>query len=371
MRSYNQPAISVTYEDWLSQKEFTYFDGLRTISIVAVIIYHASPHFSVANCYTNSGYIGVDLFFVISGFLITTLLIREKIRNGSINIRYFYTRRMLRIFPLYFSLLFFHLFLASYVIRARYPVESQTFIHNFWYFFTYTSNWFVKTREDMRTIFAFAWSLATEEQFYLIWPMVLFLFACSLRPLLFVFSLLLMTTALPLIPHNLTALLPPLFVTMATSVSPALCMGVILSIVLHSQSGEKLYLLLSNKYYSNMSLFLLVVCYMMFSHGLIPKLILIFMITCVVACLSTNTKHFLTWFFSNKILKSFGKVSYGMYMYHMLVLNAVILLAKLIGFNNKGLYSVIVTIILSYLTAYVSYHWFENIFIEIKKKYAA
>src|ERR1039457_5358555 len=124
------------YENWLKRNNFIYFDGLRAISILAVILFHAAPRFNINSCFIQSGYVGVDLFFVISGFLISTLLIREKSKYGKINLRYFYARRILRIFPLYYTLLIFHLFLAFFVIDIRHPIEAREFINNFKYFFT-------------------------------------------------------------------------------------------------------------------------------------------------------------------------------------------------------------------------------------------
>ena len=113
------------------------------------------------------GYMGVQLFFAISGFLITTLLLREAARNGSISLKNFFIRRSLRIFPLYFTTLALYCFLVY--LMARGTPAAQAFYSNLPYFLTYTSNWFVGTSGT----FAFAWSLAAEEQFYATWPAAL------------------------------------------------------------------------------------------------------------------------------------------------------------------------------------------------------
>src|SRR5882672_6045500 len=85
-------------------KYFPLLDGLRAVSIVGVVWHHAGGalHFSGP---LSRGYHGVSLFFVISGFLITTLLLRERSRTGAISLRKFYLRRALRIFPLYYAVL--------------------------------------------------------------------------------------------------------------------------------------------------------------------------------------------------------------------------------------------------------------------------
>jgi peptidoglycan/LPS O-acetylase OafA/YrhL len=104
---------------------------------------------------------GVSLFFASSGFLITTLLLREKARNSRIDLKAFYVRRSLRIFPLYYGVLLVHIALVT--LLERDSVTGQAFYDNLIYFATCTSNLFVPL--DGRVIFYFAWSVAAEEPF--------------------------------------------------------------------------------------------------------------------------------------------------------------------------------------------------------------
>src|ERR1019366_10367174 len=113
----------------------------------------------------------------ISGFLITTLLLREKSEFGKISLKKFYLRRTLRIFPAYYLTL--GLFLIACIVPPALRGEPLTiYLHNLPSFITYTSNWFVYPGgatvggQPGRVIFVAAWSLATEEQFYLFWPWV-------------------------------------------------------------------------------------------------------------------------------------------------------------------------------------------------------
>lgn len=103
----------------------------------------------------------MDLFFVISGFLIVTLLLRERERNGEISLRHFYIRRGLRIFPLYYGLV--AVFAAWYFFRT--DPKALDFKAGLPYLLTYTTNWVA-----VGGMFAITWSLSAEEQFYLIWP---------------------------------------------------------------------------------------------------------------------------------------------------------------------------------------------------------
>ena len=154
---------------FLAQRRFASLNGLRCLAILAVIWHHASGR---RNEILGRG-LGVDLSFAISGFLITTLLAREFSRTGQINLRRFYARRTLRIFPLYFAVLGLYVLLVIGT-RGGTP-QGAAFMHHLPVFATYTSNWFVPIGNGNSTIFYFAWSLATQEQFYLLWPLALLL----------------------------------------------------------------------------------------------------------------------------------------------------------------------------------------------------
>lgn len=153
---------------FLAQRRFGSLDGLRALSILAVVWHHTAPA-GLPTALAHAGANGVTLFFAISGFLITSLLLAERARTGGVDLRAFYIRRALRIFPLYY------LVLAVYVVVValleRDALARQAFFHHLPYFASYTSNLFVAL--EGRTIFYFAWSLATEEQFYLLWPPLL------------------------------------------------------------------------------------------------------------------------------------------------------------------------------------------------------
>lgn len=113
----------------------------------------------------------MDLFFVISGFLITTLLLREANEAGRIALGAFYVRRSLRIFPLYYLVLGAFA-VHALLLREHGPVRDH-FLRSIPTYATYTSNWFGAFDVPHPVVFSFAWSLATEEQFYLVWPWVI------------------------------------------------------------------------------------------------------------------------------------------------------------------------------------------------------
>src|SRR5262245_51702744 len=136
-------------------------DGLRAVAILAVILLHAGIW--------RAGGIGVDLFFVLSGFLITGILLDAK-ASAPVWRKYlwpFYVRRALRIFPVAFAAM--SLFFLVAPIFNLWPATA--FREQIW-FWTYLSNWYSGTRSYASMHLQHFWSLAIEEQFYFVWPLV-------------------------------------------------------------------------------------------------------------------------------------------------------------------------------------------------------
>ena len=151
---------------YLATRTFGSLDGLRCLSILPVIWHHSTPR--PLPGLLGKGPAGVDLFFCISGFLITTLLLREKARSGAISMTGFYARRALRIFPLYYAVLLAYVLFAL-ALPAGAPQRSH-FFHTLPLYASFTANWFADFGVGFPILFAFAWSLCIEEQFYAFWP---------------------------------------------------------------------------------------------------------------------------------------------------------------------------------------------------------
>ena len=148
-------------------------DGLRAFAIILVVAHNAGSingaTFGLAmkfwSVVSNAGWIGVQLFFALSGFLITRILLDSKGAKGWLTS--FYARRALRIFPLYYATLAFILLIAPH-ITALEPIAGRGARSSVWYWL-YLSNW-VAPFGAMAVALPHVWSLAVEEQFYLVWP---------------------------------------------------------------------------------------------------------------------------------------------------------------------------------------------------------
>jgi peptidoglycan/LPS O-acetylase OafA/YrhL len=143
-------------------------DGLRGVAILLVFGKHAFD-------WPEEGGLGVDLFFVLSGFLITSLLLEERSRRGRVSLRQFYRRRSLRLFPALFAML-----LAYLAVKAA-EGDLVTTLRPLAVAVSYTANLALANGSTMPGELRHLWSLAQEEQFYLLWPPVLLL-AIRYRP---------------------------------------------------------------------------------------------------------------------------------------------------------------------------------------------
>ncbi len=160
-------------------------DGVRALAVLGVMAFHSAIPFLPA------GFLGVDTFFVLSGFLITTLLLGEWRRRMTIRLGAFWARRARCLLPALFLVLVFVAFYAEFVVpKGTYPdlrldaLSTLFYVAN-WHFILIGSNYFVQSGPV--SLLTHTWSLAIEEQFYLVWPLVVLAvmhFSKSLRVLL-------------------------------------------------------------------------------------------------------------------------------------------------------------------------------------------
>jgi len=152
-------------------------DGLRALAVIAVITYHANRE------WLGGGFLGVEVFFVISGYLITLLLIAERERTGVVSLTDFWIRRARRLLPALFTLLIVTITYCAMFERDRLGRLRGDVVGGF----LYVANWFqVWTGSSYTSSAEFAplrhlWSLAVEEQFYIIWPLVMFVLLRNMR----------------------------------------------------------------------------------------------------------------------------------------------------------------------------------------------
>lgn len=162
-----QPVISATTSmETFGSRHVPELDGLRGIAIILVIIHHQLTTFSL-----SGGFLGVDLFFVLSGFLITGILLSEFEKSQSVSLRNFYMRRVLRLGPGLILYLLGCLLVTHHLRLINLSKEVKLIAIAL----AYSTNWIMALGlNSFSDPTAITWSLSIEEQFYLVWPLLFF-----------------------------------------------------------------------------------------------------------------------------------------------------------------------------------------------------
>jgi peptidoglycan/LPS O-acetylase OafA/YrhL len=161
-------SLPAQLESGLRESQLAGLDGIRAIAAFMVVFYHFGIPFV-------SGSAGVLMFFVLSGFLITWLLLRENDEQGTVSLRKFYARRSLRIFPAFYcyAAVAFAVVIIRHHARIVWPQALAALF--------YVSNYYQALNGDPNTGFSHTWSLAIEEQFYVLWPLTFLLLRGNYR----------------------------------------------------------------------------------------------------------------------------------------------------------------------------------------------
>ncbi|WP_293054883.1 acyltransferase [Mycobacterium sp.] len=337
---------------------FSALDGLRALSVIAVVWHHTSG--TPGPAILGKGYQGVDFFFAISGFLITTLLLREQRTTGRISLRKFYARRSLRIFPLYYVTLLLYVVLVA--VTLRHSHEGRAFVGHLPAFATYTSNWFVDLTAERSVPFYFAWSLATEEQFYLLWPPLLVATLAIGRrrtwvPLAALIALVTVSQGARLVTD--TSRLPG---RIPASLSLPILLGAAAALAVSTPRGFAVVSAVLGRTWSAPAAGVLLAAALALNP---PRQITQVLMAAVVVstCLVewTPLHPMLQW----RPLVFVGVLSYGVYLLHMLCAN----LDRRIIHQQSGIVLTAATLITVIFVAYLSFRFFETPLLTLKRRY--
>lgn len=353
-------------------KRVAYLDGMRGLAILLVGLGHIFVEVNVFKI----GWIGLNLFFILSGFLISQRLYHHLGEGDKYGyFKKFYHRRALRILPLYFAVLFFYFIILPW-FYSNYTLYYFDLRNAQMWYWTFLSNWWMIIYGLPKTpdLFHF-WSLAVEEQFYLCWPF-LFLFFNSGRNqfygILFLIVCCSLFRATQQSPFN-TYLNP------ITAAEPLL-FGCFVCICVHKNVLEKFYTAIAllaiasifglifvfskNSNFTIDNRFLL-----KYGYSFINILFVFFLTTCILTKYLSNSMRR---FFSLNWLVWLGKYSYGIYIFHWIILKVFAYkleniltqmhVAKIISYLLPRLLVILSCLLLSYY----SYHFYEKKFLKLK-----
>lgn len=366
---------------------FKNLHGFRFFAAALVMLSHIElfkkrvglPHLWNTPIFFEAGSAGVDFFFVLSGFLITALLLKEQQKTGKIALRKFYMRRILRIWPLYYTIIIVCYFIAPYLQVFYIAGYSEIIFDDFTPKLLYSLFFMPNVALSFFYEIPYAaplWSVGVEEQFYLFWPLLLLMFKDKLR-FFIIFIIGFIGLKVGFVLYNAIF---PIKEVLFESIKNFLvsirmeCMGIGgLGAWLWYKKHSIVGLFKSNLTLAIASALLLITVwfakYLFDLHHIV--LAVLFLVFIVNGATNTQTPIKL----ENKLFLVLGNISYGLYLWHGLCIGLVINLIRhnLFFTQHKALFNLILyagTFVSSILIAWLSYRFFETPFLKLKGKYS-
>ena len=345
-------------------------DSLRALAVLAVIIYHVDVN------YLPGGFLGVDLFFVLSGYLISSLIIKEYKKTGSVNLYNFYIRRARRLLPaVYFMItvgLVVMVLFNEVLLRKSHldAIFGYIYSSNWWYIF-HKLDYFDSF--GAQSPFKHLWSLAIEEQFYMIFPLLFLLvnrkkkskdgtFKLNKNFLYVVLGLILVSLIAHILLFDINNISRIYFGTDTRAFS--LLVGVVGAILYPMERLHAKVTLQQNMIYSAVSLLSIstLITVMIYTSEYNTWLyrggFLLVAVLGLIVIISSGKQHTLmSRLLSFKLVVFIGKISYSLYLWHFPVL---VLTTPVSEIGNPNIYFVILRVILTFVVAIVSYVFVET-----------
>ncbi len=359
------------YEDFKKSSYFPSLNGIRAICALLVIKEHANWKVNGTPQMFEWGFLGVDMFFVISGFLIVTLLLRERDRNGQIDLKQFYIRRTLRIFPIYYL-----------VVGCLFVLAVATYGHSTktWDLYKWSFPVFLLYLQDLVPIsmglLFHTWSLSMEEQFYLVWPSVERFFrkqwivpalvALIAFNQLFNFGYLagVLTSV-----YGADGPLRPIFMITFTPI----LLGVLGAHAMHHPGvGKFMTGVLRHRWVPALLMAgALLVCEYSTQLQGITRLMVHCLFCLALMSMVVNPRGVFSRVLQSRVMFYLGSISYGIYLYHTFVLWAVERLCESRGIELSPFAVFVVVAVLAIGVAGVSFRYFETPIMNLRHRRAA
>lgn len=334
-------------------------DGIRALAILLVLLFHWFPVDHWVNVLPN-GPIGVTLFFVLSGYLISNILMGQQAAGTFLpSFKNFVIRRALRIFPIYF------LVLLGLLVGKKIGIQVVTdFYEHPFYYWTYVYNHWLERTQNWSDMLSPYWSLSVEEQFYIVWPFFMLLIPSGKRLLGFLWSVVVLGI---IARYILVYKLDGIGVYMITCVD-TFAWGALLAYYLRNGRSAELGIWIGRLWIPVLILWVML-CVMHTDADLVKQLFFRSLTSMVSVALlfQAMQEGILARIFSWTPLRKLGQMSYGVYLYHMLVPDLVYQLAARLHIPLPEDPYHVIGILGLFIIAVISYRWIEKPIQELKR----
>ncbi len=339
-------------------------NGLRAIAALAVVLSHTSGGIGTTDLRdvlpVGLATYSVTIFFTLSGFLITYLLFKEK-EKQEISIRNFYVRRILRIWPLYFTYLAIALVVISFQDRAKLPGSTA-------YYVFFIANILTVTYNHLPHLSHY-WTLGVEEQFYVFWPWIVKRSNNVLKGLIIFTIAFYVLKLFARLLYEEGNIYPLHF--LSTTRFGCMSMGGIAALLCIQR--HRLFFMLTTHKFTEIACWLGIVAIAFNKYFIFPFVnheIVAIVTICIIVNLSFNKKAIID--LENRVFDLLGRISFGMYIIHPLVILCFQLLSARLHWAREWKYLFFYTGVFFFviLIAWLSYELFEKKFLELKDKFS-
>lgn len=354
---------------------FPNLTGVRFLAAAAVIVSHIEQikgflgiEQIIWNRNTDIGKLGVILFFVLSGFLITYLLLVEETRTNKISIRDFYIRRILRIWPLYYLVIGIGFFVLPYLPLMNLGLRSFEIFEDFniklSLFVLFLPNIALAAFPPVPYV-AHSWSVGVEEQFYIIWPWLVKWTKHKEFLMWSIFTIYLLVKGFLMLLDNYNTLSSGFVVFRifwAGFNIDCMAIGGLMAVYYHRKG--RIFELLLNKSMQILALTALILLLVVDEKIPVVQYEVYGMLFGIIILNLASNKDLVVCF-ENAFLRYLGKISYGLYMFHPIAIVITLKTLRLYGINNIFL-DYIISFCTSILLAAISYQFYEKYFLRQK-----
>ncbi len=352
----------------MNRRYFHSFDALRFFSFLLVFLLHVPKRGKeYIDFFLKSGGVGVAFFFVLSGFLITYILLFEKEHKNFISLKKFFARRILRIWPLFYLMIVFA-YLSPYILQAlNIPYKNEGYAPDLITSIVFGENYKMMITDsfpDGAPLRAM-WTICIEEHFYIIWGVSLFFLSSKKVPILIIFSIV------------LANIIRPLYSYFGIS-----HIDILSNIDYFAYGAIPAYILMFKEnymsYVEKIPVYLKY-CFLVFTASVVfilpnltskllglisPSILGVLFSLTILFTLGKNSIHIN----NNHWFSKLGVYTYGLYLYHSIIILLLIHVYNYLSFLNWYVF-VISSLLITILVSVISYHLFEKQFLKLKKHF--